>query len=252
MVESGKVEHKIENGIGTITFSHPRANSLPGALLRNIAATVEELGNNPTAKVIVLQSSGEKVFCSGASFDELQAVKNLEQSKHFFSGFATLILAMRRCPKLIIARVQGKATGGGVGVISAADYALATEGSAVKLSELALGFGPFIIGPAVERRVGRAAFSAMAIDADWRSAEWCKTRGLYVDVYPGITELDSALGALSKRLSNFNPEAMNKLKRILWEGTDHWEQLVPSRVEITSQLALTPFVQQAVAAAAQK
>lgn len=252
MTETGKAELKVHDGIGTVTFSHPRSNSLPGALLRKIAACVDDLGKNPDCKVVVLQSEGEKVFCGGASFDELLAVGDIEQSKHFFSGFAILILAMRRCPKFVVCRVQGKAVGGGVGLVSAADYALATDAASIRLSELAIGFGPFIIGPAVQRKVGLAAFTELAVDADWRDANWAKTHGLYAEVCPSIAELDTRLGTFTKKLSAFNPEAMAKLKAILWEGTEHWDQLVNARVSITAQLALTPFVKNAVAQAGKK
>lgn len=246
--ELGTVTSTVTNGIGTICFFHPRSNSLPGALLRKIAAAVDEAGANAAVKVIVLKSEGDKAFCGGASFDELCAVKNLDEAKYFFSGFATLILAMRRCPKFVICRVQGKAAGGGVGVAAAADYTLATKSASARLSELALGIGPFIIGPAVERRIGPAAFGEMAIDADWRDAAWAKARGLYVEIFDTTAELDAAVDAMAQKLAGYHEDAMRKLKAVLWEGTDHWPELLPARAGITSELALTDFVQNTVAA----
>jgi len=249
MVETGSVDCQINDGVGTVTFSHPRSNSLPGALLREIAKTIEALGKDRAANVIVLQSLGDKAFCAGASFDELLAVKDLTQSKHFFSGFAILISAMKQSPKLIITRVQGKAVGGGVGIVSASDYVFAHDSASIRLSELALGIGPFIIGPAVQRKVGISNFSALAIDADWRSAEWAKTNGLYTETFPEISELNSKVETFSKHLAKCSAEAMTQLKKILWEGTESWGELMEQRVGITSSLALGSFVQSAIAAA---
>ena len=243
MTEAGSVKAEIREGVGEICFSHPKGNSLPGELLREIASQVDAYGEDRDVRVILLKSEGEKAFCGGASFDEFLAISNLQESTHFFSGFATLILSMRRSPKLVIARVQGKAVGGGVGVVAAADYALATEAASIRLSELALGIGPFIIGPAVERKVDRARFAALSIDAEWRDAKWAESAGLYSQVLPSIDELDRATNELSSKLAKSNPEAMAQLKSVLWEGTESWEELLRSRVGITAELALSDFAQ---------
>lgn len=247
-MEQGNVSTSIENGIGTITFGHPRGNSLPGALLRGIAAAVERCGGDDAVRVVVLRSEGEKVFCGGASFDEFQAAKNLDQAKHFFSGFAVLIMAIRHCPKFVIGRVQGKAVGGGVGVVAACDYVLATEAASIRLSELAIGIGPFVIGPAVQRKVGLAAFSELAIDAEWRDAAWARAHGLYARLFPDISALDAGVAEFAAKLAGCHGEAMRRLKAVLWEGTEQWGDLLPKRYTDTSELALTDFVQQKIAA----
>jgi len=247
MIEAGTLNSAIKAGVGELVFAHPKGNSLPGELLRAIATQIDQFGDDKSVRVILLKSEGERTFCAGASFDELLAVSNFDESKEFFGGFSQVILAIRRCAKLVIARVQGKAVGGGVGVISACDYALATEAASIKLSELALGIGPFIIGPAVRRKLGLAGFGTLAIDADWKDAAWAKTHGLYAETYKTIPELDEGVNALTARLASFNPEAMSFLKSVLWEGTDNWEELVPARVDITAKLAITDFVQDTVA-----
>ncbi len=244
----GSVSCGIHEKIARITFFHPRSNSLPGSLLEAIAAHIEECGKNDSVRVIVLQSEGERAFCGGASFDELQAIKNIDDGHRFFMGFAHIILAVRSCPKFVVARVQGKAVGGGVGVISACDYTLAHQSASVRLSELALGFGPFVISAAVERKVGLPAFQALAIDADWRDAGWCHAHGLYANVLPSLQDLDSSLNACVEKLARSNPEAMAKMKSIFWEGTGHWPELLNTRAVISSKLALTDFVQHAVKA----
>src|SRR5436190_14870774 len=194
MSETGKASTTIENGIGTVTFFHPQSNSLPGDILRKLADEITALGKDPKAKLIILKSEGDKAFCAGASFDELISIKNFEEGKKFFSGFAHVINAMRKVPQFVIARVQGKAVGGGVGLASAADYTMAVESASVKLSELALGIGPFVVGPAVERKIGSASFAQLAIDAtEWRSAQWAKEHGLYAEIFSSITELDQAI-----------------------------------------------------------
>lgn len=247
MLQQGTVEIHIQNGIGTITFFHPQSNSLPGTLLRKLADEIQKAGENPDINVIVLKSQGEKVFCAGASFDELISIHDMEKGKEFFSGFARVINAMRTAPKFIIARVQGKAVGGGVGVASAADYTLAVDSASVKLSELAVGIGPFVVGPAVERKIGSAAFSALAIDAtEWRNASWAYEKGLYAGIYPSVAELDQAVDMLANRLATSNPEAMQLLKKVFWKGTDDWDTLLYERAEMSGKLVLSDFTRNAI------
>lgn len=246
MLEAGKVSTRRERGVGSIVFSHPKGNSMPGALLRSISDELDCLAKDADVRVVVLRSEGEKIFCSGASFDEMKAVTNHEQALEFFSGFARVILAIRRCPKFVVARVQGKAAGGGVGLLSACDYVLACESASVRLSELAIGIGPFIIGPAVERKIGKAAFGEMAIGAEWRSAAWAKGHGLITELFADTASLDGALDALAARLASYNPEAMSRLKSVLWEGTENWETLLFDRAAITSGLVLTDFVRNVI------
>lgn len=235
------------NGIFTVTFFHPQSNSLPGLILNKLADEIQKAGKAADCKVIVLQSEGEKAFCAGASFDELTAIETLEAGQEFFSGFARVINAIRKVPRFVIARVQGKAVGGGVGLAAAADYTLAIEQASVKLSELAVGIGPFVVGPAVQRKVGLSAFSAMAINAtEWFSAEWAREKGLYTETFPTSADLDAAIAKLAQQLASSSPEAMHELKKILWEGTENWEQLLPQRAGISGKLVLSDFTRTAI------
>ncbi len=254
IINQGSVEFSIDaNGIGTITFFHPMSNSLPGKILRKLADTITELGQNETVKVIVLKSSGEKAFCAGASFDELISIKDLETGLHFFSGFASVINACRKAPKFIIGRVQGKAVGGGVGMASAVDYCLATKYADVKLSELAVGIGPFVVGPAVERKIGLSAMSELAINAtEWRTAEWAKHKGLYTDVFDSAEEMDAEIEKLALKLATSNPEAMAMLKSVFWKGTEHWDTLLVDRAGMSGKLVLSDFTVNAINAFKQK
>ncbi len=245
---NGYVKQNIENGIATITFFHPSSNSLPGAILEQLAHTITDTGNNTEVKVIVLKSDGERAFCAGASFDELVAINDEVSGKKFFSGFANVINAMRTVPQLVIARVQGKAVGGGVGIAAAADYTMATKFASVKLSELAVGIGPFVVGPAVERKIGTSAFAELSIDAaSWRDAQWAMTKGLYASVHEDINALDEAVAALASTLSNSNPEAMAFLKSIFWENAQHWDTLLNDRATISGKLVLSEFTRNAIA-----
>jgi methylglutaconyl-CoA hydratase len=235
-------------GKGIITFCHPQSNSMPSALLRALAEAVQHAGEDPGIKVIIVQSAGEKSFCAGASFDELSAIRTEAEGLAFFSGFALVINAMRTCPKLIIGRVQGKCVGGGVGLAAATDYCLATDKADIKLSELAVGIGPFVVGPAVERKIGTSAFSQLAIDATgWRSASWAREKGLFADIFPDIRSLDDAVDALAERLCASHPEAMAELKTIFWTGTDHWDSLLAARAAISGRLVLSDFTMEAIA-----
>jgi methylglutaconyl-CoA hydratase len=243
----GYVNHIIEHGVATIEFYHPSSNSLPAAILNDLAKTINDIGIDNRVKVIILRSAGDGAFCAGASFDELMAITNEAEGKRFFSGFAHVINAMRKCHKLIIGRVQGKAVGGGVGLVAATDYAIATEGAAVKLSELAVGIGPFVVGPAVERKIGVSGLSQLAIDATgWRSAEWAKRRGLYSEMHSNISEVDDAVNRLAERLAQSSPEAMAQLKKVLWHGTENWDVLLSERAAISGHLVLSEFTRNAI------
>jgi len=246
--EQGSVEILIDDkGIATIEFFHPLSNSLPSKLLTKLAKTITEAGKNPAIKVIVLKSEGEKAFCAGASFDELIAIKDLATGTTFFSGFAHVINAARKCPQFIIGRVQGKAVGGGVGLASAVDYCLATKAASIKLSELAVGIGPFVVGPAVERKIGKSAMSMLTINAtEWYSAEWAQEKSLYAEVFDTVEELDKAIEKLANQLANSNPEAMKLLKKVFWEGTEHWDNLLVERAAISGKLVLSDFTRNAI------
>lgn len=238
-----------EQGIAVVAFQHPMSNSLPGAILRKLAETITEMGNNEAAKVIILRSEGEKAFCAGASFDELITIDNKEDGLKFFSGFAMVINAIRKCPKFVIARVQGKAVGGGVGLAAAADYTFAVESAAVKLSELAVGIGPFVVGPAVERKIGLSAFAELSIDAtSWRDAQWAQQKGLYASVHENTAAMDEAIGVLAKTLAKSSPEAMKDLKAVIWQGTEHWDTLLTERAAISGRLILSDFAVNAISA----
>jgi len=242
-----------ERSIATIEFSHPMSNSLPGKVLSKLAHTIKIAGFDDTIKVIILKSAGDRVFCAGASFEELSSIEDLDTGKAFFSGFANVINAARKCPKLIIGRVQGKAVGGGVGMASAVDYCFATKFAAVKLSELALGIGPFVVGPAVARKTGLSAMSTMAINATkWYSAEWAKNVGLYADVFESTQEMDINIEELANRLASSNPAAMKQLKKVMWEGTEDWDQLLLERAAISGKLVLSDFSKNAINALKKK
>ncbi len=241
------VKSHIEHGINTIEFYHPQSNSLPGKILEELAREIHFAGTHDDTKVIILRSGGEKTFCSGASFDELAAIKNEQEGLRFFSGFANVINAMRKCPKFIIGRIQGRCVGGGVGLVSAVDYAIATDKADIKLSELAVGIGPFVVGPAVERKIGTAAFSALAIDAtNWRSTDWAKRKGLFAEIYNSTENMDEAVYNLANTLAHANPVAMAQMKKIFWKGAEHWDELLKERAAISGKLVLGEFTRKAI------
>lgn len=241
------VRSETHNGITTIEFYHPQSNSLPGKILEKLAHEIHFAGTHSETKVIILKSAGEKAFCAGASFDELVQISNEADGQKFFSGFEQVINAMRKCPKFIIARVQGKCVGGGVGIAATADYAIAVTGADIKLSELAVGIGPFVVGPAVERKIGTAAFSALAIDAGmWRNSEWAKRKGLFAEVHETVENMDESIERLAHNLSHSNPEAMAEMKKMFWHGTEHWDELLRHRASISGRLVLSNFSKAAI------
>ncbi len=245
---NGYVTSETHKGITTIEFFHPQSNSLPRRLLEDLANEIHAAGADVDTKVIVLRSGGEKAFCAGASFDELVAISDAEKGYAFFSGFANVINAMRKCSKLIIGRIHGKCVGGGVGLAAAVDYAIAVEGADVRLSELAVGIGPFVIGPAVERKIGKSAFSQIAIDATmWRNGDWARRKGLYAELHPTVEGMDESIARLANQLAHSSPEAMRELKKVFWQGTDDWDDLLTQRAEISGRLVLSNFTRDAIA-----
>lgn len=238
---NGEIHILIEDSIATITFSHPASNSFPSELLQKLTQEINSLSGNDTVNVIILQSEG-KTFCAGASFDELLSIKNFETGRQFFSGFANVINAMRKCSKLIIGKVQGRAVGGGVGLVSACDFAFAYQDAAIKLSEIAIGIGPFVIEPAVSRKIGKTAMTHLTLQPNtWQTADWAVAKGLYADVFDSYAELDEATLSFAKKLANYNLEALSEMKKVFWEGTAHWDELLYERAAISGKLVLSDY-----------
>lgn len=246
-MSNGSLFTNIKNNIATIEFGHPASNSFPSELLMRLTTSLNELSNNNDVHIIVLKSEREKAFCAGASFDELASISNFDKGKQFFLGFANVINAMRNCSKLIIGRVQGKAVGGGVGLAAACDYCFATEQASIKLSEFTIGIGPFVIEPAVKRKIGLAALSELTLDAtSWQNAYWAKEKGLYAKVFETIKEMDAEVEILAGKLSNYNPEALNEMKKVLWKDTENWDSLLDKRAEISGKLVVSEFTKKAL------
>ncbi|WP_458627677.1 enoyl-CoA hydratase/isomerase family protein [Winogradskyella sp. PC D3.3] len=239
------VKLDIKNEVGYIEFFHPAHNSLPGDVLAKLAQTITDAGTNDAIKVVVLKSGGDRTFCAGASFEELININDAATGKVFFSGFANVINAMRKCPKFIIGRIQGKTVGGGVGLAAATDYCMASKFAAIKLSELNIGIGPFVVGPAIERKMGLSAMSQIAIDANtFYPAEWAKQKGLFTQVYESTEALDEAVKATAEHLCTYNTEAMLEMKKVFWQGTDDWDALLAERAATSGRLVLSDFTKE--------
>lgn len=243
----GTIYTNITNKVATITFFHPASNSLPGDLLNHLTETFNRLDTNLDVNIIVLKSDGKKAFCAGASFNELLEVNTMEQGKKFFLGFANLLNSMRKCSKLIIGRAQGQTVGGGVGILAATDYCFATEAASIKLSELSIGIGAFVIAPALERKIGVSALSELSIDAiNWKTAYWAKEKGLFARIFENTKEMDQSIDILASKLASYNPEALKEWKKILWKNTDHWDALLKENAEISGKLVLSDFTKKAL------
>jgi len=246
-MNKGKINISIKNKVVTLSFYHPASNSFPSSLLKELAKTITEIGDYDEAKLIILKSEGNKSFCAGASFNELLAIKNLNQGIEFFSGFANLINAMRKCPKIIISRIQGKAVGGGVGIIAASDYCFATEKADLKLSELSIGIGPFVVAPAIERKIGISALSELSLNAtEWHNAYWSKEKGLFSKVFETNKDMDNEIDLFCNNLTSYNPQALTELKKMLWKNTDDWDDLLLERAAVSGKLVLSEFTKESL------
>ena len=246
-MEPGNLYTHIENGIATIEFFHPAGNSLPSELLNRIATAFNVFSDDDNVKVIILKSEKERTFCAGASLEELLAINNPTDGVAFFAGFGKVVNAMRKCKKPIIGRIQGKAVGGGVGIIAACDYAMATEQASVKLSEISIGIGPFVVEPAIRRKIGVGAVGELALNPTmWQNAYWAKDKGLYARVFDTVKDLDREIQILSEQLASYSHEAVQHLKRVLWEGTEDWDKLINERAQICGHLVLSETTKKAL------
>lgn len=244
----GYVKSEITEGIATVTFHHPKSNSLPGHVLRGMAQAIEQAGQDPSVRVIILRSEGDKAFCAGASFDELVAIDSAEKGLSFFSGFAQVINAIRKAPVFVIGRIHSHCVGGGVGLACAVDIAYAHESASARLSELAVGIGPFVVGPAVERKTGTGTFGLLsATPAQRRSATWCEQRGIYAEVFPTTEALDARIDTHARELAAYSPAAMAELKKVMWRGTEDWDTLLTERAAVSGRLVLSAFTRNAIA-----
>ena len=243
---NGSIITTIENQIATLEFGHPASNALPYELLESLTKELILLSHDSVISVIILKSSGTGAFCAGASFDELLAVSNQDEATQFFSGFANLLNAMRKCSKIIVGRIHGKSVGGGVGIVAACDYAFGTIESSIKLSELEIGIGPFVIEPAVTRKIGKSAMTEMTLDTEWKTATWANQKGLFSKVFANQKTLDTEVIAFAKKLSSYNPEALSEIKKTFWEGTENWNVLLYERAEISGKLVLSDFSKKAL------
>ena len=243
----GFIQTTIEESIATIAFSHPSSNSFPSVLLQKLVTEINKISSDDSVNVVILQSEGNGAFCAGALFDELLSIDNFDDGKKFFSGFANVINAMRKCSKIIIGRIHGKVVGGGVGLASACDYAMSTTESAIKLSEIAIGIGPFVIEPAVSRKIGKTAFAEMTLTpTNWQTATWAKEKGLYAQVFETREELDKQVIVLAQKLANYSPEALSEIKKVFWQNTENWDELLHERAAISGKLVLSDFTKNAL------
>ncbi|NAS12456.1 enoyl-CoA hydratase/isomerase family protein [Poritiphilus flavus] len=247
--QNGSLYTKIEDRVATVEFGHPASNSFVGELLDRLAKEFDKLSEADEVSLILLRSEGDRAFCAGASFDELISISNLEEGKRFFGGFAKVINAMRQCTKPIVGRIQGKAVGGGVGLIAACDYAVATVAAATRLSELTIGIAPLVIAPAVERKIGKAGLAEMALaPTEWKNAYWAQEKGLFSKVFEDIKTMDKEIHFLCQKLASYNPQALQKMKQVLWEGTEDWGDLLEKRAEMSGRLALSEETKSALSA----
>ena len=246
-IKEGYVKSEFHNGVTTIEFFHPQSNSLPARILDELVTAIHGAGNDDDSKVIVVRSAGDKTFCAGASFDELMAIRTQDEGFQFFTGFANVINAIRLAPKFVIGRIQGKCVGGGVGIAAAVDYAIAIEAAEIKLSELAVGIGPFVVGPAVERKIGVSGYSQLAIDATmWRNADWARRKGLFAEVHSHPEGMDESIARLTETLVHSSPQAMAEMKKVFWKGTEHWDNLLIERAAISGRLVISEFTRKAI------
>lgn len=238
--QNGSLHSRISKGIATIEFGHPKANSLTSALLEGLMQEFNSLSENDKVSLILLKSKGEGAFCAGASFDELLQIDNLTDATHFFNGFANVFLAMRNCKKPIVGQIQGKATGGGVGLIAACDYTLATENAWIRLPELAIGIAPFVIAPVLIRKIGTTALNEMYMTPNlWKESHWAQRYNLYTQVLKNIKELNEQTAHFTENLAKINSNVLAEMKQITWKNTENWSEELHKNATLSAKFLLS-------------
>ncbi len=238
------VKNYCEGNIGFLEFGNPAGNSLPSPLLKAFKAGLIALEKDSNVRVIVIQSFGDRAFCGGASLAEMKTLQTLEEATAFFMGIADLINTLRSLSKFVIGRVHGKVVGGGVGLVAACDYVLANRTAQIKLSELSIGIGPYVIEPVVSRKIGGTAFAQLSLDAhQWKSATWAEDKGLYNALFETQVELDLAVKTNAERFASYPEKAVKTLRKLHWKETEHWDKLLPKNAAITGELALQEATQ---------
>lgn len=242
----GNIAVTIYNKIATITFSSAAGNSFSSKMLQELTEILYSLSTNIDVTIIILQSNG-KTFCAGASFDELLEIDDFDSGKKFFSGFANVINAMRKCFKIVIGKIQGKAVGGGVGLAAACDFVFAHTEAAIKLSEIAIGIGPFVIEPVVSKKIGKTAMTELTLQPTlWKDALWAYNKGLFSKVLNNQEELDKETELFAQELASYNPDSLSQIKKVIWENTEDWDELLYERAAISGKLVLSEFTKNAL------
>ncbi len=233
---------EMHGNYAVIEFFHPSHNSLHTGLLDKLRIAIDDLEKEESVNCILLKSGGDRTFCAGANFDEMKSISNFDEGKKFFSGFGKVIQSMKKSSKIIVGRIQGKAVGGGVGIIAACDIAFATKFASIRLSELSIGIGPFVIEPAVTRKLGISGFSELTLrPLVWKDALWVKSKGMFSEVFKTTELLDDYVDKYIKSLSSYSPVAIREIKKMLWHGTESWDSLMEKRAEISGELAMKNY-----------
>jgi len=236
---AGNITYTVDNHVAIVFFETESHNSLTLENLKTLADYFNKASEDKNVKIVLLKSGG-KTFCAGANFNQLLSIENFEDGKAFFMGFGNLILAIKKCDKIVVGRIHGKAIGGGVGLTAACDFTIASEFATIRLSELNIGLGPLVIGPMVERKLGLSGLSALSLNPkEWKTAYWAQQKGLFNEVFQTQIQADAYLATYIESMTNTSLQAMTIVKKMLWENTENWDELLESRAEQSAKLLLT-------------
>ncbi|MES2957035.1 MAG: enoyl-CoA hydratase-related protein [Pseudomonadota bacterium] len=202
-------------GVTQVTMSRPAVfNAFDEAMIGELDAAFERLGADDSVRVIVLAGEG-KHFSAGADLQWMQRASNASQEWNLEDAcrFAAMLARIDATPKPTVARIQGAALGGGVGLACACDIAIGADNASFAVSEARFGILPAVIGPYVVNAVGKRQARRLALTATRIGAAEARVLGLVQAVVP-LDALDAAVDAVLTDLLAGGPQAQSEIKQL--------------------------------------
>ncbi|MBL8478521.1 MAG: enoyl-CoA hydratase/isomerase family protein [Sterolibacteriaceae bacterium] len=226
---------EIDLGVGIITLNRPeRHNAFDDGLIAELSDAIDRMAADPVVRVLVISSTG-KSFCAGADLNWMKraAGYSSEENLRDSRALADMLRHLAQCPKPTIARIQGPAYGGGVGLVACCDIAIATFDAQFSLTEVKLGIIPAVISPHVIAAIGERYARRYMLTAERFSAAEAYRIGLLHEMVADEESLDEALGEIIDALLKNGPRAIAECKQLI--AAVAWKPLSDEVVEDTAQ-----------------
>ena len=242
------------NAIATVTLNRPQVhNAFDETLIADVTACFARLSEDAEVRAIVLRGAGES-FCAGADLHWMgrMAGYSQEENRADADALQRMFDVIATCPKPTIARVQGGAIGGGVGLVAVCDVVIAAPEAKFALSEVRLGLVPAVIAPYVLQKIGMGAARALFVTGERFNAEEALRIGLVQQVVAAI-ELDAAIQKKLEWILHAGPNAIAAAKRLLSSiAAKTPQQAAETTIDCIAALRVSPEGQEGIRAFLEK